>query len=141
MKTVACCSSHTPAKFIPAPGFTSQPATSAWLLWQRLTAAHRYSRCCGTTSTLRENAESAPLRASAEDRARVLMPCVETCSRKTRRVFIVRQLWQRYAIARPRYYLQKKWRLRNPSIRKGAGSRRLPCSLRMNRLLELVSIE
>src|SRR6185437_10356257 len=70
MKTAACFLFHIPARFIHAPGFTFWPATSAWSLWRRLTAARRYSRCCGTKSTLRKKAESAPLRASAEDRAR-----------------------------------------------------------------------
>src|SRR6478752_2566939 len=114
MKTAACFLFHTQARFIPVPGFTFQPETSAWLLWRKLTAAHRYSRCCGTTSTLRENAESAPLRASAEDRALALTPCMETCSLKILHVFIVPPRRRLCAIARPRHYLQKKWRSRNP---------------------------
>src|SRR6185312_12909231 len=121
MKTAACFLFHIPARFIHAPGFTFWPATSAWSLWRRLTAARRYSRCCGTKSTLRKNAESAPLRASAEDRARALTPCMETCSLKILHVFIVPPHSRQFAM-----YLQRKSQSKNRNDLQGAGSRRLP---------------
>src|SRR5690242_8451710 len=118
MKTVACCSFHTPARFIPVRDFTSQPETCAWSILRRLTAAHRYSRCCGTTSILRANAESAPLRAFAEDRALALTPCMETCLLKTHRVFTVPLHRRQFALAVLRHYLRRKSPSRNRSINK-----------------------